>query len=78
MRNGMQYNRADLYVASFDPGIRPQAGQINNPPALIDRNSGRPGRINQWNISLQRQSRPTWWSRRLTSATAAHGCRPTP
>jgi hypothetical protein len=55
LRNGMQYNNADLYTASFDPGIRPQAGQINNPPNMIDRSGGRPGRINQWNISLQRE-----------------------
>jgi hypothetical protein len=36
LRNGMQYNAADLYKTSFDPGIRPQAGQINNPPNMID------------------------------------------
>ena len=55
LKNGMQYNLSDLYTASFDPGIRPQAGQINNPPNLIDRSSGRPGRVNQWNLSLQRE-----------------------
>ncbi|HWB87393.1 MAG TPA: TonB-dependent receptor [Bryobacteraceae bacterium] len=55
LKNGMQYNPADLYGASFDPGIRPQAGQINNPPNLIDPNSGRPGRISQWTVSLQRE-----------------------
>ena len=30
-------------------------GQINGPPYIIDRNAGRPPRINQWNISLQRE-----------------------
>lgn len=58
LKNGMQYNIADLYGASFDPGIRPQPGQINNPPNLIDPNSGRPGRISQWNLSLQREVTP--------------------
>ncbi|MGH9664200.1 MAG: hypothetical protein ACRD9L_07240, partial [Bryobacteraceae bacterium] len=30
-------------------------GQIDSPPALVDRNGGRPPRMNQWNISLQRE-----------------------
>ena len=55
LKNGMQYNYSDLYSVSFDAGIRPQAGQINNPPNLIDPNSGRPGRVRQLNISLQRE-----------------------
>ena len=55
LRNGLQYNTEDLSVARRDPGIRPLPGQINSPPPLVDRNAGRPGRINQWNISLQRE-----------------------
>jgi len=55
LSQGMQYTQAQLLTASFDPGIRPQPGQVNNPPNLIDPNAGRPGRINQWNISLQRE-----------------------
>ena len=55
MRNGLQYNPADLYGSSLDPGLRPTAGQINTPPAYIDRNGGRPPRINQWSLGLQRQ-----------------------
>ncbi|HYP12697.1 MAG TPA: TonB-dependent receptor, partial [Bryobacteraceae bacterium] len=55
LTQGLVYNPGDLYRASFDPGIRPQPGQLNNPPALVDANGGRPGRINQWNISLQRE-----------------------
>jgi hypothetical protein len=58
LSQGMQYTQAQLLSASFDPGIRPQAGQVNNPPNLIDPNSGRPGRMNQWNISLQREVTP--------------------
>jgi hypothetical protein len=58
LSQGMVYSQSQLLGASFDPGIRPQAGQVNNPPNLIDPNSGRPGRIMQWNISLQREVFP--------------------
>src|SRR5262249_47877468 len=54
-RNGLSYNTADLYAASLDAGIRPSAGQINSPPAYYDPSGGRPGRIMQWNISMQRE-----------------------
>jgi hypothetical protein len=52
--NGLNYNLADLYAVSHDPGIRPSPGQLNAPPSMIDRNAGRPPRMNQWNIALQR------------------------
>jgi hypothetical protein len=54
-QNGLQYNPASLYVASFDPGIRPLPGQINSPPNYENPGGGRPGRINEWNISIQRE-----------------------
>jgi hypothetical protein len=58
-RDGLQYDRGDLYTATLDPGIRPTPGQLNVPSAwggqINDRNGGRPGRVNQWNISLQRE-----------------------
>ena len=50
-----EYNRADLLAASYDPGIRPQPGQTNSPPALVDPNAGRPSRMINWNISVQRE-----------------------
>jgi hypothetical protein len=55
LKTGLVYNMADLNKISLDPGIRPSAGQINSPSNLQDRNAGRPSRIDQWNISLQRQ-----------------------
>ena len=58
LRNGLQYNPADLYSVTLDPGIRPSAGQINSPTYWIDRNGGRPPRTNQWNIALQREITP--------------------
>ncbi len=54
-KNGLQYDRSKLYEATFDPGLKPSLGQIDNPPALIDSNAGRAPRINQWNIALQRE-----------------------
>jgi hypothetical protein len=54
-QGGLHYNTADLYAATLDPGLRPSPGQINSPPPYVDPSGGRPGRINQWNISLQRE-----------------------
>jgi len=55
LSNGLNYSLADLYNVTYNPGIRPSPGQINSPPNLIDRNAGRPARLSQWNISLQRE-----------------------
>lgn len=55
LQQGLQYNQSDLNAASFAPGIRPAANQINSPPFYVDPSSGRPSRVNQWNISLQRE-----------------------
>lgn len=55
LSQGLQYSPAALTAASFDPGILPSPGQINSPPYLLDRNAGRPPRVNQWSISLQRE-----------------------
>jgi outer membrane receptor protein involved in Fe transport len=52
---GLQYDPAQLYVATYDPGIQPQPGTITSPPNWVDDTSGRPGRVNQWNVSLQRE-----------------------
>jgi hypothetical protein len=54
LRNGLSYNTADLFRESFDPGLRPSRGLINSPAALVDPNAGRPPRLNQWSIGLQR------------------------
>jgi hypothetical protein len=52
---GLPYTTNDIFAINMSPGIRPQAGQINNPPTFMDRNGGRPSRINQWNIAVQRE-----------------------
>jgi hypothetical protein len=55
LNQGLQYSMATLNAASYNPGIVPYSGAINGPPYIIDRNAGRPPRISQWNISLQRE-----------------------
>jgi hypothetical protein len=50
------FNPTALYGAAYDPGLNvvPNGG-IQGSTALVDRNSGRPSRVNQWNISVQRE-----------------------
>ena len=55
LKNGLQYNPADLSAGAFNPGLAPSPGQLNSPSTPYDPNGGRPGRINQWNIALQRE-----------------------
>jgi hypothetical protein len=52
---GLPYTTSQIFATDYDPGIRPQAGQINNPPGFEDRQGGRPPRINQWNVAVQRE-----------------------
>jgi len=58
LSDGLHYDPSQLYAASFDPGIYPKAGQLNVPSAwgaqINDPNGGRPARVNQWNIAVQR------------------------
>jgi hypothetical protein len=57
--NGIKYNSADLYTATLNPGVAPTPGSLAAAPAwgpqFRDPNGGRPARMNQWNIALQRQ-----------------------
>jgi hypothetical protein len=55
LSNGLPYTQAQLYDFSLNPGIRPVPGQISSPPYWLDPYGGRPGRIVQWNITLQRE-----------------------
>src|SRR5205085_11691073 len=55
LRGGLHYNVADLYKTSLNPGLLPTPGQLNAPPVIIDKSWGRPPRINQYTVSLQRQ-----------------------
>ncbi len=55
LSDGLNYSLSQLYSTNLNPGIYPQPGQINTPSSWVDPNAGRPPRMVQWNISLQRQ-----------------------
>lgn len=45
-----------LYGAQYDPGLNVIRGAaVQAAPTLVDRNGGRPSRVNQWNLSVQRE-----------------------
>lgn len=45
-----------LYGAAYDAGLNVVPGAaVQAAPALVDRNGGRPSRVNQWNVSIQRE-----------------------
>ncbi len=58
-QDGIHYNAADLYAATLNPGVAPLPGTLSPAPGWAeqfrDPNGGRPARVNQWNISLQRE-----------------------
>jgi hypothetical protein len=58
LNKGLQYSPSALTNASLNPGLVPNPGQINSPNYYIDRNGGRPPRIFQWSLSLQREVMP--------------------
>ena len=55
LKDGFVYDRASLNVATLNPGLVPNPGQLNSPNYYLDPNAGRPPRINQWSIGLQRE-----------------------
>ncbi len=55
LKDGLIYNPADLRKVTLDPGGRPTPGSVSSPNYYLDPNAGRPGRIHQWNLSLQRE-----------------------
>jgi hypothetical protein len=54
LQDGLAWEYGELYDATFDPGVLPTNGVPSSHPVFYDRSSGRPPRVNQWNISLQR------------------------
>ena len=57
-QNGIVYNPSSLHVVNLDPGINSPVGALGSPSAsalAYDATGGRPARVNQWNISLQRK-----------------------
>ena len=60
LSNGIVYNPAQLTALNLNPGVNTTPGQLNTFSSVWgglynDPNAGRPARINQWNIALERQ-----------------------
>ncbi len=52
----LNINQTQLYAANYDPGVLVVPGSaVQAAPSLVDPNGGRPPRVSQWNISLQRE-----------------------
>jgi hypothetical protein len=57
LSDGLKWNSADLYGAAYDQGFNayiPGTG-LQSAVGNVDPNGGRPPRVNQWNLSLQRE-----------------------
>lgn len=55
LQNGLNYDLAQLYRPTLNPGIRPSPGQLDSPPNRWDDNGGRPPRLQNWSIGVQRE-----------------------
>ena len=56
LSQGLQYDHALLTNASLNPGLFPASPTVlGNPNFYIDPNAGRPARILQWSMGLQRE-----------------------
>jgi opacity protein-like surface antigen len=77
LAGGMPYQ---ITFPNFDPGQQPLPGTIGNPTNMVDRNAGRPPRIWQWSVGLQREisrnlvveasyvgNRGVWWAAQTLS-----------
>ena len=59
-QNGIVYNPSSLSTLNLNPGVNTVAGQLNTFSSVWgglynDPDAGRPARIQQWNVALQRQ-----------------------
>jgi len=71
LKDGLTYDRAKLYTPTLDPGLGISPGQVvGNVGGFYSRGGGRPQRVNQWNIAVQREIAPN-----LTLETAYVGNR---
>ncbi len=86
LRGGMPYQ---IKFPDFDPGQQPLPGTIGNPTNMVDPNAGRPARIWQWSIGLQREithnlvaeasyigNRGVWWAAQTLSPYASNSIPP--
>jgi hypothetical protein len=57
LNQGLQYNPASLTALNLYPGILPAPGTTTAPQYYFDPNGGRPPRISEWSIGVQRELR---------------------
>ena len=82
LRGGMPYQ---ITFPDFNPGQQPLPGTVGNPTNMVDQNAGRPARIWQWTIGLQRElsknlvveasyvgNRGVWWAAQTLSPWASN------
>jgi opacity protein-like surface antigen len=82
LRGGMPYK---ITFPDFNPGQQPLPGTIGNPTNMVDQNAGRPARVWQWSIGLQREitknlvveasyvgNRGVWWAAQTLSPFASN------
>ena len=57
LSDGLHWNPSELYGAAYDQGYNSYitGTSLQNAVGNVDPNGGRPPRVNQWNISLQRE-----------------------
>jgi hypothetical protein len=56
LSNPLVYDHSALYAASYNPGLLVTPGAaVQGSPSNVDPNGGRPPRINQYTVSLQRE-----------------------
>jgi hypothetical protein len=83
LAGGLPYQ---IKFPNFDPGQQPLPGTVGNPTNMVDRNAGRPARIWQWSIGLQREisrnlvveatyvgNRGVWWAAQTLSPYSSNG-----
>jgi hypothetical protein len=52
----LAFDETALYGAAYNPGLNVvPGGGVQGAPSLVDPNGGRPSRVNQWNVSMQRE-----------------------
>jgi hypothetical protein len=86
LRDGMPYA---IKFPDFDPGQQPLPGTIGNPTNMVDPNAGRPARIWQWSIGVQREithdlvvdaayigNRGVWWAAQTMSPYSSNAIPP--
>jgi hypothetical protein len=82
LNGGMPYQ---ITFPDFNPGQQPLPGTVGNPTNMVDQNAGRPARIWQWTIGLQRElsknlvveasyvgNRGVWWAAQTLSPWASN------